>query len=112
MARSFRGEVGSDEEVAAVDEVSNHDAAQVDQLVGKYVVSISGNQRRLHRVGSCYRVPGADYARYEILGDTEPDPSLYNGRCKFCGRAGGAAHHANLREASSPSTASSSSSST
>ncbi len=41
-------------------------------------------QRRLHRLGGCWRKPGADYLRYEIYKEGLPDPTLYRCICRDC----------------------------
>ena len=56
-------------------QVSKHSkdvTAASGSLKGMFVVGISGRIRRLHQVGRCHRVPGVDYARYEVIGPTEP----------------------------------------
>ncbi len=77
-------------------------AGQVDQASGSnprlpsdakgYVVSISKKTgyRRLHALGRCYRVPGVDYAQFELLGEEPPAERLYDGYCAQCWKAGSA----------------------
>ncbi len=57
-----------------------------------YVVSISKKTgyRRLHALGRCYRVPGVDYAQFELLGEDPPAERLYDGYCAQCWKAGAA----------------------
>jgi len=81
------GDQTSDEEEMKIDTVSPlalADLEPVRDLKGKFVVSISGSVRRLHKVGECWRVPGQDYLRYEVFGDTLPAASSHTVRCKFC----------------------------
>ena len=51
-----------------------------------YVVSISRRTafRRLHLLGACRRVPGVDYALYELLGEELPAPEQYHDHCHAC----------------------------
>ena len=55
-----------------------------------FVVSISAKTqfRRLHLLGACHRVPGLDYKDFEMLGDSPPDPSLYDAHCAQCWAGG------------------------
>ena len=41
--------------------------------------------RTLHRLGSCYALPGVDYLRYEYLGDAFPPVASFDAICKLCG---------------------------
>ncbi len=52
--------------------------------MGTFVMSIVGRskKRTLHRVGSCYRIPGVDYRDYVVIGDDRP--TLIQGE-KLCG---------------------------
>ena len=43
-----------------------------------------GRMRRLHFVGSCYRVPDEHYRDYTVWGDQLPDSSEIDARCKQC----------------------------
>lgn len=101
----------SDGEVVPITEVSKHGVVQVEELMGQYVVSVVANRRRLHRIGNCYRIPGIDYANFEVLGEGEPDRSLYTSWCQFCWRGQGQAATAEAARSSSASGSSSSSSS-
>ena len=77
----------SDEEEVKVVQVSKHSkdvTAASGSLKGMFVVGISGRIRRLHQVGRCHRVPGVDYARYEVIGPTEPPAHMYTARCGHC----------------------------
>ena len=58
----------------------------LENAMGKYVVSIQGKSgfRRLHLVGACFRVPGVDYLRYELLGQDIPATSTYHASCRSC----------------------------
>ena len=52
-----------------------------------YVVAVTTSRiRRLHYVGSCGRIPGIHYHRFEVWGDTVPDESEYHKRCITCFR--------------------------
>ena len=51
-----------------------------------FVVSITrgGKHRKLHHVGSCWRVPGVDYKEYETFGDIMPESSELDSLCDRC----------------------------
>ena len=42
--------------------------------------------RTLHRLGSCYALPGIDYLRYEYLSTAFPQVASFESICKLCGR--------------------------
>ena len=77
----------SDNEEIAVGNISKHVkdvTATGGNLKGMFVVSFSNRIRRLHQVGRCHRVPGVDYAEYEIMGAEEPPAHTYTARCGHC----------------------------
>ena len=51
-----------------------------------YVVSVTrgGRHRKLHHVGSCWRVPGVDYADFDVYGDVMPELHLLDSKCHNC----------------------------
>ena len=51
--------------------------------LGTFVVSISMriDFRRLHVTGACPRVPGVHYAKFEVLGTSEPSVHSFHARC-------------------------------
>ena len=58
---------------------------------GSWVVSLArgGREQTLHRIGSCYRVPGLHYLRYSILDESEMDleygiTAAYDKVCADC----------------------------
>ena len=56
-----------------------------DLPLGTFVTSIQPSGfRRLHCIGSCSRLPGVDYACFEVLGMIEPEVGTYSKRCKQC----------------------------
>jgi len=77
-----------EEKIASISPLAVLDLATSGDLRGLFVVSLSGSVRRLHRVGDCWRVPGQDYLRFEVLGDTMPEASSYTCVCKFCFKKG------------------------
>ena len=46
------------------------------------VRSDKGRMRRLHHIGSCYRIPDEHYFDYPVHGDVLPAPSVVDARCK------------------------------
>ena len=78
----------SDAEVSEVaEEIAIGNAFDVKKNLGVYVVSLGGKQRRrrcLHRVGSCYRVPGKDYLRFDVLSMEVPAVTEFDVMCKDC----------------------------
>ena len=64
-------------DIAIPEEVSSLLTIYEPQLIplGEYLVSIQvrSNFRRLHRHGSCSLRAGVDFARFELLGSTEPE---------------------------------------
>ena len=42
--------------------------------------------KTLHKLGSCYALPGIDYLRYEYLGEAFPSVATFDTICKLCGR--------------------------
>ena len=63
---------------------------------GTWVVSKkrNGNSLTLHRVGSCWRIPGKHYARFEVLATAEideanPDNPKFNNICQDCFKGSG-----------------------
>ena len=59
------------------------------KLQSGYYVSTSGrNVKVLHRLGSCYMVPGIDYPRYVYTGRAMPGPAAYDLVCKRCSKKG------------------------
>ena len=52
---------------------------------GFYIaVSAKKGRRTLHKLGSCFMVPGIDYFRYSYVGPTQPASSRYDAICKSC----------------------------
>lgn len=58
---------------------------------GSWVISLArgGRAQTLHRIGSCYRVPGLHYLRYSILDESEMDleygiTATYDKVCADC----------------------------
>ncbi|CAE8589491.1 unnamed protein product [Polarella glacialis] len=58
---------------------------------GSWVISLArgGREQTLHRIGSCYRVPGLHYLRYSILDESEMDleygiTATYDKVCADC----------------------------
>ena len=60
------------------------EAEEVDVGLGIFVVSVRGQRRMLHFTGSCYRIPGKDYLKFEVFGDELPPSSFFSTRCKAC----------------------------
>ena len=60
------------------------------QLQNGYYISTSGRNstRVLHRLGSCYMVPGIDYPRYAFSGAQMPKQGDFDSICKLCSRKG------------------------
>ena len=88
-------------------EVAGVEAFSVKENLGIFVVSLrrqSKQRRCLHRIGSCYRVPGKDYLQYEVLTSEFPASSKFDVMCKDCKL------HSGTKEASSSSSSSSGSS--
>ena len=58
----------------------------VEVQSGLHTVSINTKTgfRRLHQVGNCPLVPGADYACFEVCGEEAPEASAYDAHCKHC----------------------------
>ena len=56
-----------------------------------YVVCYSGYKhiKRLHRVGSCFRVPGVHYSCFKSFGTECPNASAYEWVCRDCWPVGG-----------------------
>ena len=54
--------------------------------LGVFVVSLHPRTgfRRLHQVGNCPLVPGADYAGFKVCGELAPEVSAYDATCKHC----------------------------
>ena len=78
---------GSDQEEVMVKSVGGHGTFEYANLLGQYVVSVSGKTgktRRLHKVGDCFRKPGVDYRDFVVLGLEEPAPSEYSHQCQHC----------------------------
>jgi hypothetical protein len=100
---------GGDTEVATSEGEDKEKDNQVP--TGWYVVSLRGrtSKRCLHKVGRCYRVPGLDYKRYEVLGATIPENAAVDHYCRKCWSTGLPTAHGS--RSSSPSTSSSCSSS-
>ena len=53
---------------------------------GDYVVSISlkSRHRCLHRVKSCFRLPGDHYKNFAAFGESMPGPEDYDAICQDC----------------------------
>lgn len=51
---------------------------------GHFVIATCGKIRRLHVMGKCYRRPGIDYYKFDVIGPDEPPPELYTARCGHC----------------------------
>lgn len=78
---------GSDQEEVVLKSVGGHGTFEYANLLGQYVVSVSGKTgktRRLHKVGECFRKPGVDYRNFVVLGFEEPAPSEYSHQCQHC----------------------------
>ena len=60
--------------------------AEAEMEHGGYIVSISQKLglRKLHRLGSCYRMPKRDYRYYEYLGNRMPTNVQYDSYCRSC----------------------------
>ena len=54
--------------------------------MGMFVVSVQSRSRfrRLHRIGSCGRLPGIHYLEYLVLGDSMPGSSSFDACCRQC----------------------------
>ena len=54
--------------------------------LGLFTVSINPKTglKRLHQVGNCPLIPGADYACFEVCGELAPEASAYDAHCKHC----------------------------
>ena len=81
------------EEVTKVLEVEPLEAEEEAEAVAEnfpewqdYAVSIAGSQRlrRLHRVGSCHRIPSVHYSRFTGYGKSLPTPDRYDWICLDC----------------------------
>ena len=61
-----------------------------DKLKGHYVVSLRGRGliRKLHVIGGCHRIPGVDYAEFQMLGTEQPESRAYGSFCKQCWPSG------------------------
>ena len=55
------------------------------------VTSTFRNLKILHRLGSCYLIPGVDYQQFQYMGVLMPPKSQYEQICKLCARTGTAA---------------------
>ena len=66
---------------------------QVGPKDGDYVVSVSlkSKHRCLHRVKSCFRVPGVHYRGFMNHGEEMPIDDEYDEICKDCWKTEGAA---------------------
>ena len=69
----------SEEEEVQVPMISKH----TGDMMGLYVVGVSGIHRRLHRAGLCHRVPVVHYRDFEILGYEMPS-SGFTAMCGHC----------------------------
>ena len=105
----------SEPEDAAEESSSRLVAGEVvrEEVLGKYVVCLrrNGSQRILHRVGSCYRLPGRDYSNFEVLGEEHPLPEKYKCMCGDCWKQPASCSQAQPCEPSSSSSVASSASS-
>ena len=68
------------------------DKAFEDMMVpmdGDYVISVSRKARHrcLHRVGSCFRVPGRHYTDFILSGVEMPSDDTYDAICQGCWRS-------------------------
>ena len=58
-----------------------------DQLEAGFYLSFSGKKIRiLHRLGSCYNLPGLDYPNNKFMGTELPQASEYDKICSLCSR--------------------------
>ena len=58
-----------------------------DQPEPGFYLSYSGRKFRiLHRLGSCYDLPGLDYPSYRFMGTELPPPTEYDKICSLCSR--------------------------
>ena len=73
-------------EKSAAETVLVSDTLPAD-LIGQFSVSIGAksNFRRLHLLGSCFRVPGLHYSDFEIFSE-RPAADKYNDFCRQCWR--------------------------
>ena len=60
------------------------------QLQPGFYICLSGKRkiRTLHRLGSCYLLPGVDYLEYSFYGLSMPSNSLFDCICTLCSRQG------------------------
>ena len=82
------------EELAVADGVAARAAAEVEPPPSGFVVSITKQVRRLHFVGSCYRIPGEHYRSFDKWGTFLPPAAEIGVVCKNCFRGGWAAAEA------------------
>ena len=72
------------EEVAEAEKARR--SAAEDEAPWGFVICMSrgGRHRRLHHVGSCWRVPGRHYKTFEVWGGIMPPLELLHSKCKDC----------------------------
>ena len=102
-----------DPELEAVIEAAHAEQLRPEVAPWGFVVSKTqnGRHRKLHHVGSCFRVPGLHYKEFDVWGDVVPPLSELHSQCANCFGKGGVVREAPVAEQESEVSSVSSSSS-
>ena len=95
MPRRYRGRRWPPSSGSSEDEAAHADGEKprpCEELLGKFVILISDKQgiRRLHRVGSCWMLPGRDYRTFEVIREDPPRADQFHAACRLCWKDGSA----------------------
>ncbi len=83
-------EVVVDEQADPLTDDLVKDSGDLEVSRGTFVLSVVGRSKRrtLHRIGSCYRLPGVHYKEFLVVGDERPQLEVGEKLCASCfGRA-------------------------